>query len=79
MSQFIDGANDTERDELTARGFDFFGYHPFRISSLAGSSQSFSGPELVRAQQVLGEALWRAVSTQVPGRVLLEEAIVELT
>ena len=74
----IQGLSDEERGRCVADGLEVAGFNPYRAKMLAEAAMRYTGPELSTALIHLRDAYWKGVSSSIPARVLLEEAVARL-
>lgn len=78
MQQRVERLGPDDKKAMRDHGFEFAGYHPYRVMKLSEQAVSYSGPELVEAVVRLRDANWTAVSARVAKRVVLEQTLVDL-
>ncbi|MDD4099064.1 MAG: DNA polymerase III subunit delta [Lentisphaeria bacterium] len=75
LKRFLTDMDAGTRDALLADGMDFIGFHPYRVTILAGQASRYSPTEMIQAIRRLRDALRQCMSSSTSPRMALEDAL----
>ena len=78
LVSFINGMTPEAKDAAVARGMDFLEYNVFRTKNLAMEIERYAPHDIIKALQIIRDAMWQTMSSGTTVRMALESALTEI-